>query len=127
VVSRAPAAALIIDEGQRVALVGLAASQAAPHRQVQRAKALLLAADGVANSHIAQRIGVSVGTVRAWRDRFAEDGLAKYSQRLRRGLDEMLDRERASASRGPDEEEEVWIKKLSELEVQEERLLDLYL
>jgi hypothetical protein len=39
----------------------------------------------------------------------------------------MLDRERASASQGPGEEEEVWLKKLSELEVQEERLLDLYL
>ena len=79
--SRPPAAALAIDEGQRE---GLAASQAAPHRQVQRAKALLLAADGVANSHIAQRIGVSVGTVRAWRARFPEDGLAKLGQ-VRRG------------------------------------------
>jgi len=39
----------------------------------------------------------------------------------------MLDRERAPVSRGPDEEEEVWLKKLSELEAQEERLLDLYL
>ncbi len=67
-----------------MALEGLAASQAAPHRQVQRAKALLLAADGVANSHIAQRIGVSVGTVRAWRDRFLEDGLAKLGL-VRRG------------------------------------------
>jgi site-specific DNA recombinase len=54
-------------------------------------------------------------------------GVLKDPQRLRRGLDEMLDRERLSASRGPYEEEEVWIKKLSELEVQEERLLDLYL
>lgn len=30
-------------------------------------------------------------------------------------------------SQAPEEEEEVWLKKLSELEVQEERLLDLYL
>jgi len=54
-------------------------------------------------------------------------GILKNPQRLRRGLDEMLDRERASASQGPGEEEEVWLKKLSEHEVQEERLLDLYL
>ena len=79
-VSRPSVAALVIDEGQRVALEGLAASQAAPHRQVQRAKVLLLAADGAVNSHIAQRIGVSVGTVRAWRDRLAEDGLAKLGK-----------------------------------------------
>jgi hypothetical protein len=54
-------------------------------------------------------------------------GVLKNPQRLRRGLDEMLDRERASVSQGPGEEEEVWLKKLSELEAQEERLLDLYL
>ena len=53
--------------------------------------------------------------------------ILKNPQRLRSGLDEMLNRERALASRGPDEEEEVWLKKLSELETQEERLLDLYL
>ncbi len=39
----------------------------------------------------------------------------------------MLDRERTLGSRGPDEEEEVWLKKLSELTAKEERLLDLYL
>jgi hypothetical protein len=54
-------------------------------------------------------------------------GILKDPERLRRGLDEMLDKERASASRGLDEEEEAWLKKLSELEVQEERLLDFYL
>ena len=54
-------------------------------------------------------------------------GILKDPQRIRRGLDEMLDRERASASRRPDEEEEVWLKKLYELKGQEERLLDLYL
>jgi hypothetical protein len=54
-------------------------------------------------------------------------GILKDPQRMRCGLDEMLDRERASASRGPGEEEEVWLKKLSKLGFQEERLLDLYL
>src|ERR671916_996172 len=51
----------------------------------------------------------------------------KDPERLRRGMDEMLDRERASSSRAPGEDEEGWLNKLSELEVQEERLLDLYL
>lgn len=67
-------------DGQRVALKALAASTVAPHRQVQRACALLLAADGVANAHIANRVGVSVGTIRSWRDRFAEEGLAKLGE-----------------------------------------------
>jgi len=58
----------------------LARSHTAPHRQVQRAEALLLAGDGIANSLIAQRVGVKVATVRAWRSRFAEDGLAKLGK-----------------------------------------------
>lgn len=39
----------------------------------------------------------------------------------------MLTREKASVPRGPGEDEEGWLKKLSELRVQEERLLDFYL
>jgi site-specific DNA recombinase len=51
----------------------------------------------------------------------------KDPERLRSGLDEMLDREEALSSLAHNEDEEEWLKKLSELEVQEERLLDLYL
>jgi len=75
-----PAAALVMSDGQREALGVLARSRAAPHRQVQRAEALLLAADGVANARIAARVGVNASTVRAWRVRFAEDGLAKLGK-----------------------------------------------
>ena len=75
-----PAAALVISDGQRAALQVLARSQTAPHRQVQRAEALLLAADGVANTRIASRVGVNPATVRAWRSRFAEEGLAKLGK-----------------------------------------------
>jgi len=54
-------------------------------------------------------------------------GILKDPERLRRGIDEMLDRERALTSRSPGDDEESWLKKLSELVAQEERLLDLYL
>lgn len=54
-------------------------------------------------------------------------GILKDPVRLERGLNEMLVQEKALTVRGSDEEEEVWIKKLAELETQEERLLDLYL
>jgi len=46
---------------------------------VQRAKVLLLAADGVANSQIAASVGVTPMTVRSWRTRFAQEGLAKFA------------------------------------------------
>jgi transposase len=73
-----------MSDGQREALQVLARSQTAPHRQVQRAEALLLAGDGVANTQIAQRVGVKAATVRAWRSRFTEEGLAKLG-RVRAG------------------------------------------
>ena len=45
---------------------------------------MLLAADGVANTRIADEVGVTVVTVRAWRNRFAEEGLAKLGE-VRKG------------------------------------------
>jgi transposase len=43
---------------------------------VQRAKILLLAAEGVANTEIAERLDVSRPTVIAWRGRYLGEGLA---------------------------------------------------
>jgi transposase len=73
----APAAALAMSSSQRATLEKLSRSQVAPHRQVQRARALLMAADGVANTHIAEAMGVTAVSVRAWRRRFEDEGLAK--------------------------------------------------
>ena len=47
---RRPVPALLVSPGQREVLESVARSRSAPHRQVVRAKALLLAADGVANT-----------------------------------------------------------------------------
>jgi len=69
------AAALELPRPQRATLEVLARSTTAPHRQVQRAQALLLAAGGEANSWIAEQVGVTVVTVRAWRARFRKAGL----------------------------------------------------
>ena len=75
-----PAAALSVSEGQRKALEVITKSRTAPFRQVQRARVLLLAADGVANARIAKQAGVSPATVRSWRSRFEQDGLAKLGK-----------------------------------------------
>ena len=71
------AAPLVMSPGQRESLAVLARSSRAAHREVQRAKGLLMAAEGVANSTIAASVGVTLVTVRAWRDRFVREGLAK--------------------------------------------------
>lgn len=69
-----------ISPGQREALEVLARSGTAPFREVRRAQALLMAADGLPNVQIAAAVGVTAVTVRAWRTRFAEEGLAKFAQ-----------------------------------------------
>jgi transposase len=58
----------------------LARAQSVAHRQVLQARVLLLAADGVANAVIADEVGVT----RAWRGRFAEDGLSGL-EKIREG------------------------------------------
>ena len=75
-----PAAGLVVSEGQREVLETLCVSRTAPHREVQRAHALLLAADGVANTQIASRVGVTPVTVRSWRSRFEAQGLTKFAR-----------------------------------------------
>ena len=64
------AAALVVSEGQRQVLEALSVSRTAAHREVQQARALLLAAEGVANTRIASVVGVTAMTVRSWRTRF---------------------------------------------------------
>jgi transposase len=69
---------LAMTDEQRMALERWARSSSARHRAVQKAKALLLAADGVANYEIARQVGVSANSVRAWRARFETEGLERF-------------------------------------------------
>lgn len=55
----------------------------------------MAAGDGVANARIAGQVGVSVSTVRAWRSRFAIDGVAKLGKVADgRGRKPMLSKEK---------------------------------
>jgi transposase len=76
---RAPTPALPVTDEQRLVLEKLIRSPTAPHRDVQRARVLLMAADGCANTRIAGEVQVSPQTVAGWRDRFREDGLKNFS------------------------------------------------
>ena len=76
---RSPTAPLRVTDEQRAVLEKLIRSHTAPHRDVQRAWVLLMACDGFANTRIAEDVGVAPMTVKAWRDRFSEDGLKNFS------------------------------------------------
>jgi hypothetical protein len=56
----------VVADEQRSVLETLIRSQTAPHRDVQRAMALLMASDGFANTRIASEVGVSATTVMNW-------------------------------------------------------------
>ncbi len=75
-----PAAPLAMTDAHRKMLQSIARSQTAPHRLVTRSQALLLAADGMANSHIAAQVNVSLPTIREWRSRFESEGLRDFGK-----------------------------------------------
>ena len=84
-----PADPLDLSAGERRVLEEIARSPAlsqpaASHRAAREAKGLLMAADGVANTEIAERLEVSRSTVLAWRRDFAEHGI-EWVGRVRPG------------------------------------------
>ena len=70
------ASPLVMSEKQRAELEAITRSSSLPHRQVIQARALLLAGDGVANEEIARRCETTPDSVRRWRARFADQGVA---------------------------------------------------
>src|SRR4030088_2875752 len=77
---RAATPALAVTDGQRQILEKLAASQSAGDREVTRAKALLMAEQGLANTAIGARLGVSPTRVVEGRKTFAPEGGTKFGQ-----------------------------------------------
>ena len=80
-----PAAPLELREGDRPQLVAMTRSPSVRAGLAQRARILLMAADGVSNTQIADRIGVSRPTVLVWRDRYVADGLDGLVDKARPG------------------------------------------
>src|SRR3954447_10380382 len=71
-----PAPALALREGDRVEWERLARASSVRAGLAQRARIVLLAADGVGNTEIAERVDVARQTVLAWRARYRDRGLA---------------------------------------------------
>ncbi|UQE74021.1 IS630 family transposase [Gordonia sp. PP30] len=74
--ANSPAPALELREGDDVELDRLLRSTSTPAGVVRRARIVALAAEGWANSHISDVVGVSIPTVRKWRYRYLHDGMA---------------------------------------------------
>ena len=73
--ARAPAPPLPLSSAEHAALEEIAESVSRPYRAVREAKGLLMAAEGIANTKIANALGVSRSTVIEWREHFEQDGV----------------------------------------------------
>ena len=86
----APAWALRDGDGEELSRLVRSSTVKAGLAQ-QRARIVLLAADGEANVAIGERVGVSRPTVIDWRNRYAADGLAGLQDDPRSGRPRTID------------------------------------
>jgi len=75
----------------RVQLDAMARSRTGAHRAVQRARLVLLAAEGKPNTRIAQEVGLTRARVVVWRRRFATERMEGLSDRARPGKQRKYD------------------------------------
>ena len=70
-----PKLVISLTQEQREMLEERSRQRVAPYCEVQRAKAILMAADGARNVEIANRLDTDPRTVSIWRKEFQERGL----------------------------------------------------
>lgn len=86
-----PAPALMVRDGDRVQLERLIRSSSVRAGLARRAQIVLLAAEGLSNTQIAERVGASRPTVIGWRERYQANGLAGLVDQSRPGRPRRID------------------------------------
>ena len=85
------AAALVLRAGDEPKLTALVRSSTVEAGLAQRARIVLLAAEGLPNAEIARRVGMSRPTVIQWRNRYAAGGVAALGDLERPGRPSVID------------------------------------
>jgi transposase len=80
---------VVLGSRRKAKLEAIVRRPSSPQALVRRARIVLLAHRRQANAQIAAEVGCSVGTVRAWRRRFARGGIPALSDRPRSGRPEV--------------------------------------
>src|SRR5215212_9774266 len=86
-----PAPALVLRPGDREELERWTRASTVPASAAKRARIVLLAAEGKANTRIAELVDATVTTVLGWRNRYQAKGLAGLSDAPRSGRPRTLD------------------------------------
>src|SRR5919199_1025703 len=84
-------AALILRDGDRARLEALARSASARPALAQRARIILMSAEGLTNTEIARRTGATRPTVINWRNRYAAGGISALGDLPRPGRPPVVD------------------------------------
>jgi transposase len=93
-----PAPPVVLRDGDRERLSAWLRSTSIRAGLAQRARIVLLAADGVANTEIAERVGCARQTVFDWRARYEQSGIAGLEDEQRPGRPRTVDRKTIIAS-----------------------------
>src|SRR4051794_1425629 len=86
-----PAPALVLRDGDGEELERLTRSSTGSAGAAQRARIVLLAADGVANDQICELVGCGRQKVLQWRGRYQDQGLAGLADQQRPGRPRTID------------------------------------
>ena len=78
-------------------LKSFAGSRSLPHGLVRRAKIVLLAAEGLSNMAVAEKLSVTRATVGTWRERYRLQGLPGLYDELRPGKPRSIADEKSQA------------------------------
>ncbi len=76
---------IVLAQSEKEELEAITRKYTSPYRDVIRAKIVLLAAQGLENKQIGERLDVPRQIVSKWRKRFFEKRLAGLEERSRRG------------------------------------------
>jgi hypothetical protein len=83
--ARPPRHRIELSEDERATLERVARAEKLPFQEVQRARIVLYAAEGLHDTEIAVRLDTSAGLVGRWRRRFAEQRLEGLRDKPRSG------------------------------------------
>jgi len=86
-----------LTDEERIQLESISRSRAMPHSIVTRARIILLAAQGVTNTAVAEEIGISKQAVGKWRQRYFKHGLSGLHDELRPGRPRSVGDEKVAA------------------------------
>jgi transposase len=80
-----PKQPIVLTEADSLQLISLARSRSLPYALVTRARLVLMAAEGVPNKLISQKLGLSQQSVCQWRKRYLKDGIQGLHDELKAG------------------------------------------